>query len=407
MTDRVPGTVHRTGTAVLGLGPAGTGLLTAAAREGVLASLAERGLCLVDTAPTRRVAAGSLGDYRVRSDTDGRVFNECAAALRPVDAAADAAAGVEPDGPVELGRAAELLRSAGHAFLESLTSRFGADLWQGRVVALDLDGRPRRVLVRSASSWRVLEADRIVVATGGRPHLPSWAGRDTVHSDLLLRGRSGLECRKGRARPVVVVGGSHSAFSCVRYLLDHGWGEPGDAGTIRVLHRSPIRVTYPDVEAARRDGASFDELDVCPQTGRVFRFGGLRGDAAELWTRVRRREEPRVTVQQVSPRQLRRAVADAALVIAATGYAPAIPELLGARAGGSPPRARWRFDSRGRLRDEQRRVVPGILGIGLGAGRTRDVTAGGEPSFQGKVDGVWFYQNVGSRHLLDQLAAAA
>ncbi len=77
---------------------------------------------------------------------------------------------------------------------------------------------------------------------------------------------------------MLVVGGSHSAFAVTGRLLRSRvpWG----SGAIVVAHRSPVRVTYPDVESAWAQGVSVTPADVCAATGVVNRFGGLRADAA-------------------------------------------------------------------------------------------------------------------------------
>ena len=94
-----------------------------------------------------------------------------------------------------------------------------------------------------------------------------------------------------------MVGGSHSAFAVAGLLLRAP--VPWRPGAITIAHRSPVLVTYPDVAAARADGAGVAAGQLCPATGMVHRFGGLRSDAAALYRRVRQGTERRVRLVPV------------------------------------------------------------------------------------------------------------
>lgn len=382
--------------AIAGLGPGGMAVLGAAREAGTLDRLAGRGLRVIDPAIDRS-GVGRLGDYAVRSDTSARVFAECAGpALRGNGDPALLAllSSCEHDGPVALSTAARLLSAAAGATLAALDAEI---VVPGRVVAIRPDSSGVTVEVAGGAGIDTVRARAVIVATGGRPHvaaqLRAAAGSSTVtHSDEMVCGRLPGGLAEGAL--IVVVGGAHSAFSATRVLL-----ERRSDVTVTIVHRAPIRVTYADAPAARADGAVFGAADICPQTGRVHRYGGLRGDSAELYRAVRDGREPRVALLagQIRDRAVATRLAAADLVVAATGYREAVGALL------RMPTPDCRFDSDGALWADGSRV-PRVYGIGLGAGRRRDRLTGGEASFGGRIDGVWFYQHVVAPRLLERLA---
>lgn len=414
-------------TVLVGGGPAASGLLTAAARTGALDALLDDGLTVVDAGPAARFGSGRLGGYLVRSDTRARVFAECAApALGGRDTPDGLLARCESDEPVPLRLAAALLAAAGRRVLRRVRADPRAAVRSGTEVT-GLRAGPDGVTLRVAGQPPI-RADRVVLTVGGRPWTPPdlpAGGRLVLHSDQVLREdgyRRALAQLAGAVPRVTVVGGSHSAFAVAGLLLRAPvrWAP----GAITVAHRSPVLVTYPDGAAARAEGLQFGADQVCPATGMVHRFGGLRADAAGLYQRVRRGTESRVRLVRVPAGWdwFADVARDDPVVVAATGYASAATGLLdcGARGGCGAlgddgalgdgrglgdggglgdGRARrdgggaW-WDGEGRLRTACGDLVPQVFGLGLGTRRPRGPRTGGEPAFQGAIDGVWFYQNV-------------
>jgi hypothetical protein len=371
---------EQVGLLIVGLGPGGTALLSAARAAGALDGWLEHGLLVVDPGGD---GSGRLGQYAVRSDTTGRVFAEVSRDALP---ASDAAllARCDADEPVPLSVAAALLAAAARPTLSAIAP--------ARVVGVVTGLRPGRngieVTVATDTGPRSLLARRVVIASGGRALIPAaivGLGVDVVHSDAVIRGQVVGEGH------VVIVGGSHSAFSAARVLL----AQP-QVGSVTIHHRAPVRVTYADRSAAAADGCRFGPQDVCPATGRVFRFGGLRTDSAELYRAIRDGAETRVrlTGRPIDAERAR----SADLVVAATGYGPRVGSLLPPGAGPAT------FDHHGALHVAGR-MVAGVFGLGLGAGHRRDLATGGEPSFCGAIDGVWFYRNVVAPALLERLSA--
>lgn len=393
--------------AVVGGGPAMLGLLTAAGPE-ELAALTADELLIVDSGPAGGYGAGRLGGYRVRSDTRARVFAECVEWLggsvsRETQRLVTRCS---TDEPVSLGVAARLLRRSGGELLERLRNVPRVRVLD-RTRLVELAAGPEGGVVLTWRARGVVErriVDRVVLGLGGRPRFPVVPDPAVdIHSDPVLRD-PGLRALLGRldpARPrVTIVGGSHSAFAVARRLLRTD--VPWRPGAIEVLHRSPIRTTYADVAAARADGQVVGPEDVCPATGLVHRFGGLRTDAAALYRAVRSGAEQRVQLvpltgelaDHLGARSRRRPT------VWATGYGSPVSSLLSS--GNRERSAGW--DPDGRLVVDGQ-VWPGVFGMGLGTGRPRSRRTGGEPGFHGSVDGVWFYQRIVAPQLLELVLA--
>jgi hypothetical protein len=382
---------------LIGAGPAGTGFLAAAAAAGRLDAVLDDGLAVLDHRPGH--GAGALGGYHVSSDTTAAVFVETLAPLlagRPDLARSPsvrAVTDVGSSGPVDVRTAAAALACGTTGLIDQVIAhplgqvRFGTRVTSVRPAPGGLE------ITTAEVGAEPIRARRAVLAVGGTPHLPDQLRRlvpadRLVHADTVLRAPEDevLSMARSGRRParVLVVGGSHSAFAVLRRLLAVGDAQ-GPAAQIVLAHRSPLRITYDCPAAARAAGAGFTPADVCPKTQRVFRFSGLRWEAAALLREVRRDQHPTVRIQDVGGDQdaLARAAASADLVVAATGYVSAASGLLGA--------------------DLTARQAP-VFTIGLSTHR-RQPRDGGEASFSGYVDGVWFYHQVLAPRLVEAVSA--
>src|SRR5262249_39316648 len=123
-------------------------------------------------------------------------------------------------------------------------------------------------------------------------------------------------------RPILILGGSHSAYSVAGAFLELA-GAPRPAhGQIVLLQPRAPRIFYPDHKAASDDLYAVAPGDICPRTQRVNRMGGLRGFGREMWRQVARRPrttpEPRVVtmdMQHLTSSELSAMIEEAALVV--------------------------------------------------------------------------------------------
>lgn len=422
---------------IIGGGPAGTALLTAASKRGRLADLARAGLTIVerDTA----IGAGRLGRYAITSDSTAQTFLTAVAgnphpeiaALEDHPAARTVARYKDALG-VPLVEAGPLIRVTGER-LGAIVSANGGTVLTGHEVlwARQSDGLWQvRLRCLSDGSERTRLARNLVVATGGHQpierlavqqvagaSLVAQAGDRLIQSDEVL-AVGGFEkvadlLSTARAPRIAVIGGSTSALTTVALLLKGRPALPLGAGAITLLHRRPLRPFYPSAEAARAEGfTDFDEEDICPVSGFVYRLAGFRLEARDLVLRMLeidgREPDPRVALHRITGDDAvaRETIARADLVIAALGYRPRALPLE--RADGTPlplaaQEGRPMVDRHCRLLGQDGQPVPGAYGIGLAAGFVPWGALGGEASFSGQANGLWLWQNDVGMMIVDQL----
>ncbi|MDE2302899.1 MAG: DegT/DnrJ/EryC1/StrS family aminotransferase [Sphingomonadales bacterium] len=417
-------------TALIGGGPAGTAVLTALSKHGRLEECARRGLAIIER--DDRLGRGALGTYAVRSDTTAETFlsavrdhpQAALAALAGHRAAQALAAHADAPGAplVEAGafveatgeRLGRIVACAGATMMTGhraiAAHRLAGDLW--RTVTVDRGGAEHAVISANiviATGGYQSHADTTRLRVAGAP-LGALAGPRLMLADAVMRV-GGLAAVRQRlaslpAPRIVVIGGSTSAIASANLLLTAAPALPLGPGAITVLHRRPLRPFYPSREAALADGfGDFTEEDICPVSGFVYRLGGLRLESRELVLRMLgiggRVPEPRIALHRLAGEadaEARALIAGADLVIAATGYRPhALPlhDLSGARIAlaceGAEPGPL--VDRHCRVIDAHGQPVRGAWGIGLAAGFVPWGSLGGEPSFRGKANGLWLWQN--------------
>lgn len=428
------------GLAILGGGAAGTGPLIWAAQNGKLEEWLGTGIAVVERSDRM---GGGIGQYMLNADSLGGSFVEFLDA-RPAQAffgalTADPATqqllATRSEYPT-LALVGEHMRSLGAA-LQSIVgaSPGGSFLPQETACAIQLR-QDDRLAVRLASG-EVLVARTALVALGGRQdpavlrdceiapglRLGEVAGDKIMPSDFLLTkvGHAAADARLAAAREprVVIIGGSHSAFSAAWVLLNRLPRARFGAGAVVLLHRRLPRVFYPSRAAAEADAYRFTEDDICPATGRVHRMGGLRNDGRELWRRLSSRPgtepEPRMRMLGVAdpslPRAaLRRVLEEATLVVPALGYRPNTLPVFDAKGrrlalladAGGPA-----VDRLCRVQLQQGGAIANLFGIGLGSGYRPRGKMAGEPSFDGQQNSLWLYRNGLGEAIYQGVSAAA
>ncbi len=433
-TIRVKGDTRIARLAIIGGGPAGTAILTAASKQGLLPELAQD-MFIVERGGT--IGDGRLGDYSITSDSSAQTFLSAVAGNVHPEIAALAEHRVGHDVAryatsfgVPLGHVAALLRETGAKLTALVRDNGGHVLNCHEALEVRRTGAHWRIRLRGPDGHKFdLSAHSVVVATGGnqpldrlaRQHvgaesLISLAGDRLIQSDEILT-RGGVEQATaslgGKRSPrIAVVGGSTSAVATAAVLLKAGL--PLGADAITLLHRRPLRVFYPSVDAALAEGyRDFGPDDVCPVSGFVHRLAGFRLEARELVQRMLRIDgrtpDPRLSLHQIGGRDDVIAcnhIADADLVIAALGYRPRALPIVDANGRGIPlaaDRGDALVDRQCRIVDANRRPIPGMFGMGLAAGFVPWGPMGGEPSFRGQANGLWLWQNDVGMMIVDQV----
>ena len=426
---------------VVGGGPAGTALLTAAAKRGLLPEFA-RGLIIVER--DGALGGGRLGDYAIRSDSTATTFltqvkdNPHPELAALIDHPAGRAIAAYTDDPIgtPLIDAGPLIRAAGER-LGNLVERHGGTVLTGHE-AIDAqqtpDGLWRVRLHRHSDGAEIEQLTRnLVLATGGHQPLDRLAtqivaGLPLVSSvgDRLLQSDEVLtiggyervaDLLAGKRNPrVAVIGGSTSAIATIALLLKSKPALPWGPQAITLLHREKLRPFYPSIEAAHAEGfTDFGPEDICPVSGFVYRLAGFRLEARELVLRMLgidgRTAEPRVRFHHIAGDDDAAAQAhlrDADIVIAALGYRPRALPL--ADAHGQPialaaHRGAAMVDRHCRITSAEDAPIAGLFGLGLAAGFVPWGAMGGEESFKGQANGLWQWQNDVGAMIVDQVLA--
>ena len=426
---------------VVGGGPAGTALLTAAAKRGLLPEFA-RGLVIVER--DGALGGGRLGDYAIRSDSTATTFltqvkdNPHPELAALIDHPAGRAVAAYTDDPIgtPLIDAGPLIRAAGER-LGNLVERHGGTVLTGHE-AIDAqqtpDGLWRVRLHRHSDGAEIEQLTRnLVLATGGHQPLDRLAtqivaGLPLVSSvgDRLLQSDEVLtiggyervaDLLAGKRNPrVAVIGGSTSAIATIALLLKSTPALPWGPQAITLLHREKLRPFYPSIEAAHAEGfTDFGPEDICPVSGFVYRLAGFRLEARELVLRMLgidgRTAEPRVRFHHIAGDDDAAAQAhlrDADIVIAALGYRPRAlpladahgqPIALAAHRGGAM------VDRHCRITSAEDAPIAGLFGLGLAAGFVPWGAMGGEASFKGQANGLWQWQNDVGAMIVEQVLA--
>ncbi|MES2755132.1 MAG: DegT/DnrJ/EryC1/StrS family aminotransferase [Pseudomonadota bacterium] len=427
-------------TLIVGGGPAGTALLTAASKSGALERLCNDGLIMVER--DAAIGNGRLGRYAINSDSTAQTFltavkdnphPELAAIEHRAEGRA-VADYVDALG-VPLVTAGPLIRATGDV-LGGLVVRHGGQILAQHEALGSHRTRAGHWVTRLRRLTDGVEVERqshsIVVATGGYQPIDRLATQQVAGAPLarladgrLLQSDSVLalggmtavaDLLAGKRAPrIAVIGGSTSALTTVALLLKQKL--PLGAGAVTLLHRRPLRPFYHSTEAAAAEGFDdFNPDDICPVSGFVYRLAGFRLEARELVLRMLevdgRVPDPRVVTHQIAgdDEAARDIVRNADLVVAALGYRPHAHPLFD-HAGNAIALA---ADSGAPMVDPHCRVlgsdgapVPGVYGIGLAAGFVPWGALGGEKSFRGQANGLWLWQNAIGQMIVDQLLGHA
>lgn len=426
-----------TGCVVGGAGPAGMGMLFNAVRTGAIAELAQYGLIIVDASVTPGI--GRLGEYQITANSVGDVFLDC---LRdPAMAEVFAPLQASPaywrirnqaqEAPL-LSQVGELLLEASQLVLDHIVARYSVQLWSETLITeVICDHDEYHIWVEHRGQKQRIRARSLVLNLGGRQDpeclLNSLRGQGlavppakAIHSaDSLLR--LSPQALRDTFAPTVeqhgsftVIGGSHSAFSMLENIAVAL--EPIGLQQVNLIHRSAIRLFYESADQARANGYAFDPVaDVCPISGRVNRSGGLRYRALTVGREVL--ERGMVGGTSVRARLLRTDGSDpqqlllasdvlrsAAVVMQCTGYQPLLPRLR--YSDGTAVQLRQvtgglDSDPSGCPCDVAGRRLHGLHLFGLGSGLGVDPLLGSEPSFSGRIYGVWQFHHDASRVVID------
>ena len=247
-------------------------------------------------------------------------------------------------------------------------------------------------------------SENLVFCCGGQesllPILSSYRHKTVMSDDFLLRKKvDDLELPAG---PVVIIGASHSAFSCIWRLLNDPLFEDFRGREIIMLQRRQhikIRCT-PEFAAEYR--IPYDDVkDVGKAKGLVYAHAGLRKDAKWLYLNIRDGHEKRVKVKQIQNLENELdVIKEAGLILQATGSKANLPDFQinnEVTSVGQPTKTCEL------TREGNQQIIPGLFGYGLGFNIVPEGRAGGEDSFTGGIHGFQSYQQFLSPIVIEKI----
>ena len=410
---------------IIGGGPGGLGPVIWAAQHGLLPAWLDHGVAVVER---QGHLGGTLGRFGIKSDSLGGSYLECLEAanlppelkpLRDEPVAQEMAEYRDSFPPLAL--VDRYMRRIGIALAAMLAERSALHLCtEARAIRLRHDGSVEVKITGPDGRESILAACSAVVALGGRQRwmhgelkpgltLANCRMRQVMPSDRALSsaglkeaGRILAEASASK-RPILILGGSHSAYSVAGAFLGLAGAERLARGQIVILQRREPRIFYPDRRAALDDLYDVAPGDICLRTQRVNRMGGLRGFGREMWRQIALRPsttpEPRVVtmdMQRLSAADLSAMIAEAALVVPSFGYRSVMLPVFdadGARLTLNAELGGVAVGEQSRLLLADGTSLSNLFGIGLGTGYKLPASMGGEPNFDGQANSLWLYHN--------------
>jgi len=394
---------------VIGAGPAGMGMVLAlcnrVAAADANAALAQDLLDHLVMFEASREMGGKMGHYRINANTSAHDVVQGIGDGTPFTAVRDEYL-AHPQTQSELialpriqSLMVEPLVRSMHKFLGQRL-QCGVDIARIEIIENGFASYDRENRLRASTA-------NLLFCCGAfeTPLMELESMRDRWEGSMNFLLRDKLDGLQNSRRPIVIIGASHSAFSCAwRLLYDPLFSEFARDREIVILQRCEhikLRCT-PDFAAAHQIGYD-PQTDVCPGTGLVFFHGGLRKDAKFLYLNIRDGQENRVRIVQMEELGEQQDLLDqAGLILQATGFVARLPLI---QKDGAAVRV-GHVTRGGELRNlDNGEIIPGLFGMGLGLNILPDGAPRGEPSFDGGIHGFQSYPLAIAPGIIDRLMA--
>jgi hypothetical protein len=173
-------------------------------------------------------------------------------------------------------------------------------------------------------------------------------------------------------------------------------------------------IDYPNTkkEALAQGYTDFSEEDICPITKKVYRLAGLRMDGRELYMQMiglsGSTPKTRVKLHIIKDdlAELEEEIQSSTLIVLAFGYAfnifP-IYDCSGLRMKLAGETTKHWVNEKCEVLDCEGKVVPNLYATGLATGFIPRGELGGELSFSGQTNGIWYYQYAIAERIIKQL----
>lgn len=431
------------GVNVIGLGPAGAGVAVASDSLGRFDQLHQYGVNYIDQSNVGET--GRLG-YGILSNSPGGDFLEV----------------VRPDGKFESVLQSEIGQLLQRHEYEEIPLVQANEFHNQIVLALqdvlDSEEYPNSNIysqtlidhviieelkkggytLRAVAQDQEFQSESLVLATGAKgeliPQLKPYEEKVYLADDVLYDDNLIQNIRKKSQQgnqQVDIIGGSHSLGSLLWKLIRSEYNPENGTSLkdtkITAHYISDFKFFYNTEAEAKDDGFKYDAIeDVCPDTGRVFRFGGVRGAYKKLLQNIIKQLDEtggykdeygnEVILHQYDGDivALNQTLKNSDAIIQAVGLkSKEIPIYYQSAQGGEKQKMDYSKDAYGNfIVDESGRmyskngnkkvVIPRVYGTGFG--KVPKTTGGvGEPSFKFGPEGVNVYQGVHGKNLVKEL----
>lgn len=408
--------------AVCGLGPAGIGFLFSAYKLGVLPSMIEHGLVLIDK--NEQPGSGDLRKFHITANTTCGTFLECIESdpkqlfqnLEEKHTNLIALLVKHKDEPIDLRIIGQFLEMISEIILNYISS-LGATLLlksEVREITLNNDATFSISLVDlQCENPRALRCNQIIANFGADQHTDELTReinnrypfcnrietRVVPSNTFLKESPDELAAKVRPTKNIVIIGSSHSSMSVIERISQLDLLRYPH---IHLIYRNPIRLFYASQSDAEKDGYALNPAeDICPLTHGVNRYGGLRFNARAIGRQILKTgliNSKKIKVTQYQSNTCEEQLTDifdkANMIIPCLGYTPNKITLLDQNRdeiGIQRDGLGYRTSSTGQLFNLNGKKISGLYSFGLGAGQRTSADIGGEKSFTKRVDGVWLY----------------
>ncbi len=406
--------------AVCGAGPAGIGFLLVAYKKNKLNQLIKSGLIIIDK--SKHLGGGNLGKYAMTANTTAGTFMEVindsdhdgifkktreeSVVFKEMDS--------KKEQPVTLKLVSSFLEEISAILLKHIDGKGGIILKQEKIISCqELNNgyllethntenkQPSRITTKNiilnlGAKQNISTSINILKRSDYLEGYELDTNKVLTTNDIIATVDNQTNIQKSMS----IVGASHGAFSAIEII-----SKSNKCKNIDLIYYPPIRIQYPSIHAANEDGYNFDmALDVCPITGGVNRYGGLRFAARNIASSILKTGKiPRnkininlIEINKENHQEIKKCFDESKKIVACFGYEPNLP-IFKNRDGtifNLKTRALGVFvDTNGNVYKENGDILKDIYAFGIGSGLSISKDIGGEKSFQGRVDGVWLYQN--------------
>ncbi len=418
-------------TIIIGGGPAGTGLLLKALKDGNN-NFFEKRIALIEK--SSQLIKGNITQYKVNSDTFSDVFLEC------LEGSTHEFINVnelknEID-TINLFKGQSIPLEKLDTYYNKLGALLKEHLESHEKCTFFMNSSVTKVIRKDNGTYQVLMAGQnqsinsknVIIATGGMPlHINTEStlfdgtialhnfSANSLHSDSILKygiPENQLIKLKKKSK-IVILGGSHSAFSVAHLLLTSKEQYNFESGDIKIWCNSLPKIYFPTREDAIAHGYfEFTENDFCPVTKKLYRLAGLRMDGRELYMKMLGLNgtdmEKCVDLKTYTDQQteLEMDLNEATLIILANGYKlnifPFYTEKNNLIKFEGEETNHW-VNQNCEMLDDLGEIIPNLFATGLATGFIPKGELGGEPSFDGQTNGIWYYQNAIAERIINNL----